>query len=87
MWLVIALLHTLVQFQFCVSQFQTLSDHLSQLYSSLFDADPSTLHHISLYPNIHAIYMCVPLPVATIDEVSVYYVIRYYTVSVQIYCH
>ena len=38
---------------------------------------------------IYMLYTCVyiPLPVATIDEVSVYYVIRYYTVSVQIYCH
>lgn len=39
-----------VQFQYCVSQFQTLADDLSKLYRSLFDADSSTLHYISLYP-------------------------------------
>lgn len=42
-----------VQFQYCVSQFQTLADDLSKLYRSLFDADSSSLHYISLYPPHH----------------------------------
>ena len=39
-----------MQFQYCLSQFQTLADDLSKLYASLFDADPTTLQYVSLYP-------------------------------------
>jgi len=35
-----------------VSQFQTVSQQCSELYSSLFDADLSTLDYVSLYPGV-----------------------------------
>lgn len=36
------------KFHQCVQQFQSLAEQFSALYSSLFDADPSTLEYVSL---------------------------------------
>ena len=33
-----------------MSQFQSLSEQVYELYSSLFDADPATLNYVNLYP-------------------------------------
>lgn len=35
-----------------MSQFQSLSEQYSDLYSSMFDADPASLQYITLYPTI-----------------------------------
>jgi len=40
----------LLQFRLCISQFQQLSQQYDELYKTLFDADPSTLEYIKLYP-------------------------------------
>jgi hypothetical protein len=41
-----------------VQQFQSLAEQFSALYSSLFDADPSTLEYVSLYPYVSGL-VCV----------------------------
>ena len=39
-----------VQLRMCVMQFQSVSEQYSALYSSLFDADLTTLEYVALYP-------------------------------------
>lgn len=51
---ILTITYVSMQFQFCVSRFQSLAEDFSILYSSLFDADSTTLSHISLYPYFHS---------------------------------
>ena len=58
-----------------MSQFQSLSEQVYELYSSLFDADPATLDYINLYPDFLITVTCI----TSINEVHVACYIGYST--------